>query len=259
MGRRRRVNSVSSINRRHAEGRGQGSLDTYKPAIYTYEIPSRGKVARVWGHTAKRVHHVLSQLEKLYLISLDHDPDVSDIREQKPLRLEDTLLIAAENNIRHPYANQCPAEMTTDFYYCRNGVWHAVAIKESAELENRRVREKLKIEEIYWTRKNVPWRIVTEKDIPLDKVNNLKWLHSGESVTDILPDRSFLNDLTEAFCSVYQNPQISFSDIVNTIEAYCKLPQGAVIQLFKHLVLTGRIRLNLSEPINISDPRIKMY
>ena len=208
MGRRRRVNSVSSINRKHAEGRGCGSLDSYKPAIYTYEIPSRGKVARVRGHTTNRVHHVLSQLEKLVLILLDYDQSVSDIREQKPLCLEDTLLIAAENNIRHPYADQCPVEMTTDFYYCKNGVWHAAAIKESSELENKRVREKLKIEEIYWTKKGVPWRIVTEKDIPLDKVHNLEWLHSGEPITDILPDKSYLKDLSEAFCSVYQDPHI---------------------------------------------------
>lgn len=257
MGRRRRINSERSIRRRHIEGRGQGSFDTYKPAIYTYEIPSLGKVARVKGLTTNRVHHLLSQLEKNFFILLDYDPEVSDIREQVSLRLEDTLMIAARRNIEHPYANHCPAEMTTDFYYCKNGVWHAAAIKESAALRNERVQEKLKIEELYWTDRNVPWSIQTEKNISRDKVKNLLWLHTGESIQNILPNASFLNDLTEAFCSVYQDLRIPFSDIINNIESYCKLPQGTVLQLFKHLVLTGRIPLELSEPINLSDPRIR--
>ena len=51
MGRRRTANTVKKIHQKEAQGRGQGAGSSYKPGIYTYEIPSKGKVARVKGET----------------------------------------------------------------------------------------------------------------------------------------------------------------------------------------------------------------
>lgn len=255
MGRRRKQNSIASIRRKQAEGRGQGSLSSYKPAIYTYEIASRGKVARIKGATTNRVHHLLSQHEKYFLITLDYDPAVTDIREQYPLPLEDTLLIAAETGIRHPYADQCPAVMTTDFFYCRDGKWNAAAIKTSDDLNNKRTLDKLEIEKLYWERKRVPWELVTEKDISRCKASNLLWLHSGEPIEKLIPDPGFLQDLTEAFLEIYHDSTVPFSEAIETIESYCGLMPGTILQLFKHLIRKQLIPIDLSKPINLVEPR----
>lgn len=255
MGRRRKENTIKSIHQKMAQGRGAGSGESYKPGIYVYEIASKGKVARVKGETTGRVHHCLSQHEKYFLMLLDYDPAVTEIREQYLLDLQETLLIAAETGLKHPYADQCPAVMSTDFFYCRDGTWYAVAVKTAEDLKKNRTLKKLEIERIYWERKGIPWRIVTEQDIPRQKAINLQWLHSGEAVETLIPDPVYRQNLTDSFLELYQDYAIPFAEMIDTIESYCKLVPGTMLQMFKHLILEGRIQIDLSEPINTIEPR----
>ncbi len=255
MGRRVRKNTIKRIRAHIVEGRGKGAGPSYKPAIYTYEIPSRGKVARMKGETTGRVHHCLSQLEKNYLIMLDYDPLVSDICEQYSLDLEDTLLISAMTGIEHPHADQTPTVMTTDFLYCKNGNWHASAIKTTEDLNNERTKEKLEIERIYWECFETPWETITEEDIPQPLVTNLVWLHSGESLEKLIPDESNRKNIISSFLELYQNHSVPFSDIVNVTESYCHLVPGTMMQVFKSQIREGAIQLDLSKPIDFYEPR----
>ena len=135
MGRRRKVNSLKRIHNKVTSGRGQRNVTSYESGIYTYEVPSKGKVARVRGTDGQQIHHCLSQHEKHFLTILMHDSEVSEIRDQVLLPLKDTLMLAAQHGLRHPYADQCPAIMSTDFYFCKKGQWEAVAIKPAEELK----------------------------------------------------------------------------------------------------------------------------
>ena len=255
MGRRRGKNTIGKIRRREAEGRGRGEKESYKPGIYTYEIPSKGKVARVKGLTTGRVHHCLSGHEKRFLLILDSDKLVTEIQEQYLLPLEDTLLIAAEAGIKHPSADQCPAVMSTDFFYCRAEKWYAVAIKTTEDLKDKRTQEKLEIEKKYWEKKGVPWKVVTEKDIPRQKATNLEWLRSGEPIEKLIPDDTYRKDLQEAFLELYADSTIPFTEIIDTIEAYCRLVPGTVLQMFKHLIMKNMIAVDLEKPLYLSEPR----
>ena len=49
--------------------------------------------------------------------------------------------------------------------------------KYSKDLDIIRTIEKLEIERHYWQSKGIPWQIITEKDIPMDIQNNIKWLY----------------------------------------------------------------------------------
>jgi hypothetical protein len=95
MGRRGTAWSLEKERRRIKEGRGTGEGAGYKPWITTHDFPSKGQVCRAKGQTTGRIHHMMSSLERDLFLILDYDPDVTDIREQYPLKLEDTLLIAA--------------------------------------------------------------------------------------------------------------------------------------------------------------------
>lgn len=255
MGKRRRKNTIRTYRQKLADGRGQGQKASYKPGIYTYEIPSKGKTARVLGTTTGRVHHCLSQHEKYFLLLLDYDPEVTDIKEQYLLPLDDTLLIAADKGIEHPRANGVAAVMSTDFYYCKGGQWYAVAIKTTEDLKNARVQEKLEIEKAFWENMHTPWRVVTEKDISRQKATNLQWLHTGESVEKLIRDQEDLEKLSECFLELYEDVSVPFSDIIHGLESHCRLIPGTILQLFKHLVCEGKIKLDLSLPIYYDDPR----
>lgn len=259
MGRRRIKNTIRRIRLRIADGRGQLKGKNYKSGIYTYEIPSKGKTARVRGYTTKRIHHCLSQIEKNYLVLLDYDPEVTEILDQAFLSLEDTLLIAAEMHIRHPEADGVPAQMSTDFVYCRNGQWYATAIKSSQDIKKERTLQKLRIEEAYWKKKGIPWTLVTEKDIPMCKVNNLRWLYLGElSVDSLIPKTNQRQSIIAGFLELYGDYSIPFNEITETMESYYHLHSGTMLQLFKWLVREKRIILDLSVPIDPNEPRSLM-
>ena len=257
MGYRRKHNTAQNIQRKKTQGRGRIESTDYKPGIYTYEIPSKGKVARIKGFTTNRVHHCLSQHEKFFFLLLDYDPEIFEIYEQVLLELEYTFLIAAELKIEHPYADQCPAQMSTDFVYRKGDQWYAVAIKTSQDVKKSRVQEKLKIEQLYWERKGIPWRVVTEEEIPRQTAINYQWLHSGEPLENLVPDKAFLENIIAAFLDLYQDYTIPFSEIIDTMESYRHLQPGTMIQIFKHLILDGKIRLDLSIPINTTEPRTR--
>ena len=53
------------------EGRGQGYLNSYKPWITVRDSNSQGRSHRVYGHTTKRTHHLLSDLELATFLLLD--------------------------------------------------------------------------------------------------------------------------------------------------------------------------------------------
>lgn len=255
MGGRHQKNTAERVIRMQQQGRGNIDAKEYTPGIRTYEISSKGKSARIFSYTANRVCHCLSQLEKLFLIILDFDPAVTEIYEQVCLKLEDTLTIAAALNFKHPYADTSVTIMTTDFVYVRDGRQYAVAIKHTDDLKSERTQEKLAIEKAYWEKKHVSWRIVTEKDISRTHAENLVWLHSGEPIEQLVPDNEMRQNLLDAILDLYEDYTIPFSEIITEIESYAGLQTGTVIQLFKHLVCTGRIHLDLCKPIHITEPR----
>lgn len=79
------------------EGRGQGQKENYKPWLYVYNVPSRGRSHRIWSYTSNRVVHCLSDLELSVFLLLEWSFVVDDIREQFPLDLQTTLSTARES------------------------------------------------------------------------------------------------------------------------------------------------------------------
>ncbi len=236
------------------EGCGQGTGADYKPQITIHDLPSQGISARVFGHTTGRIHHLLSRLEEFYFYLIDFDPDVQDIREQFPLRLTETLEIASRFNIKHPQAGSFPYPITTDFLITRADGLHARTIKPSAELEKKRVIEKFSIECQYWREKGVDWKIVTEKDIQWDKARNLQWMYSGISAEEAVPDAALREKASSCILELLCEKQLSFPLILETVGEALSIAQENVIPIFKDLILSGRIAVNLDRPIDFMNP-----
>ena len=238
-------------------GVSQGPGASYIPGISIHDFPSRGISSRSYGQTTGRIHHCLSRNEEYYFIILDHDPDVLDIREQFWLRLSETLEIASRLNIRHPRQGNFPSPISTDFVITRRDGIYARTVKESRELEDPRVLEKFSIEFQYWKEKGIDWKVVTENEINRDLARNLRWLHSGPSVTEIIPDAGLREEASDLLIELIGERQFPFSGMLEIVEEGLGLPSGAAITLFKHLVLAGRVPLDLSQPINFLDPFAK--
>lgn len=187
MGRKRYGFDENRINRFIKEGRGQGTGKNYKPWLTVADVPSLGRVHRVFCPKTEREHHLMSDNEYYAFLLQWWDDSVLDIREQYPLlNRKETLEIAARSGIRHPMhpVSRTLWVLTTDLVLTvRNANGNktvAYAVKEAKALENERTLEKLEIERRYWERREVKWQILTNEQVKNNFTKNLSWILGNE-------------------------------------------------------------------------------
>lgn len=217
------------------EGRGQGYLKDYKPWITIRDISSKGRSHRVFGHTTKRTHHLLSDLELAIFLLLDWNPLITDIREQFPLPLNATLEISEQAKISHPKVRDTLQTISSSFYVNSQTADQpnfAIRTKYTNDLQNERIIEKLELERRYWKSTKTPWYILTEKEIPLVILNNIKWLYPAmrESSTTIYDQ---LNLYIHIFT---QYPELNLIDLSKKIDQSYNLPIGASLAELRELL-----------------------
>lgn len=173
--------SENKIQQLEAEGRGKGTGARYKPWVEVTDFSSRGKSRRIFSRKTGRVHHLLSDVEWQLFLLLEFSRNVIDIREQYPLRRDETLSLAAQRNIRHPIypGTKVPAVMTCDFLvtFERDGqkTLAAFSCKRSDGAEDARKVELLEIERAYFDALGIPHHLVFHSELPTNKFNNLAW------------------------------------------------------------------------------------
>lgn len=162
------------------ECRGNGLGVHYHPWITVRDVPSDGRSHHVFGHKSQRTHHLLSDLELAVFLTLEWNSQTTDIREQFPLKREDTLDIALDNGIKHPSESGVKLYMSSDFIVDSLDLQlprYVIQAKYTNFLMDPRVIEKLEIERRYWLLKKVPWFLVTEKDVSPTLVQNISWIY----------------------------------------------------------------------------------
>jgi len=180
MAAKRRIISEATFFKWIKEGRGNGQNQNYRPWLTVRDLPSLGRVHRVFGHKSRRTHHLLSDLELSVFLLLEWLPDVTQIREQFPLDRTLTRKIAADAGITHPAQNGVDQFMSSDFLVDSSNeeapkfVFQA---KYANKLDDERTVEKLELERRYWLEKGVPWYLITDQQIPKEVSKNVKWLY----------------------------------------------------------------------------------
>ena len=148
---------------------GTGTGANYKSYIQVGEFGSRGISSCIVDYKVHRTVHLLSQVEVMAWYLLRWDDDNLDIREQYPLPKEDTLKIADNYGLPHPYSCNGPRTMTTDLLITRKEGLFAVSVKAtSSGLSDSNITN-LFIEQQYWLSQGVPWKLIT-KDQMNDKL-----------------------------------------------------------------------------------------
>lgn len=264
MAKRNRSTTLSVIERRIKEGRGQGHFADYKPWITVHDVPSRGVVTRILGWKSGRLHHYLSEhFELAHHYQLEWSQVVVDIREQYPLLpLEKTLYIANKLGIKHPTdpKTKHPIVMTTDMLLTvrRDNELEFIAhsIKPTTNL-NKRVLEKLEIERRFFKDAGISWHLITENQINYDLVKNVEWLHSAriiEEIDNLVP--SAIRELEPLLFEGIKKREKPLAKTTQEFDQQLGLEPGTCIQVVKHLVanrywlvdMTKRIRPTL-EPL----------
>lgn len=253
MAKRRYAIDEAKIARFIKEGRGLGCSADYKPWLTIQDISSLGRSTRIYGKKTKRQHHLFSDLETGLFLLLDWDERVVDLREQFPLDRKVTQMLAAKMGIVHPrdMSTQTDIVMTTDMLvdvHNESGSSQiAFSVKPSSKLEDKRTLEKLELERRYWERSGIPWRLVTEHELPVVRVANLRWLHEMHSLDgQQSAHENYWHDLCVRFLSELANFRTGLvHDFFIYLQNECGFADGEPMTALRHLAATKRITIDL--------------
>ncbi len=241
--------SDQQIQKRIKEGRGQGEGRNYKPWIQTWDVSSLGRSHRIFGNRSCRLHHLLSDLELAIFLTLDWQHSVLDIREQFPLRVEDTTRLADELGISHAVFKGTPQVLSSDFLVTfdrQTQPLMAFQAKYSADLSKPEVIERLQLEKRYWEDKRIPWAIITEKEISKEVVMNIQWLYPAESekVAEDELHHQFLLFQTQ----FNKQPNDSIIKIAQQLDLAYNQESGQALFWLRHLLARRYFQFDINLP-----------
>lgn len=206
-------NEVTKLNKWKLDHQRTG---VYKPFITVRQVRKVGR--RYWGLCPIQHHHnhLLSDGEYRAYRKLMLDPTCVEVLEQYPLDLDETLNIAIALNLIHPrnYRNNLAYIMTTDFlvtYRPRNNHEFKIAYTfkyfddiyvedEHGNImrQNARTWQKFEIEMQYWQRRNIGYKVITERDATKAESWNYNYFILGI-------DLSVSHDELKTFCIAFIN------------------------------------------------------
>ncbi|MGQ7243882.1 TnsA endonuclease N-terminal domain-containing protein [Salinicola sp. V024] len=246
-----------AVERHISQGFGNGVGDSYKPWLRVQDVPSRGRSHRIQGLKVDRVHHVLSDLERAYLLICEFSENVTDIREQYPLLPRETAQAAA-NSLGVRYArypgSSVPLVMTTDFLLTvtqLDGSQKLVArtIKYESELVGKgalRTLEKFEIEKMFWNKQGIEWGIITETRISRNLIKNLGLLRKYATLPRPLLDPSLQSDFISRLVELRPYP-LTAAECLKKIASRLYISYQDAKYIYLYLVWNKRIKVDLRE------------
>ncbi|ENA27067.1 hypothetical protein HMPREF1487_09546 [Pseudomonas sp. HPB0071] len=221
-----------------------------------------GRSHKIPGVKIERLHHLLSDLERAYLLVCEFSENVVDIREQYPLLpAESTQAIAKAIGVRYPRykSTALPLVMTTDFLLTvrqPNGDFKSVArtIKYQQDLNSLRTLEKLEIERRFWMSQGVDWAIVTEEMFTPDLIKNLGLLRRYAKLPRVLTSSVLHAEFLELLESSKAYPWAT-SECLRRIATRLGIAYGDARDIFFNLIWRKVILIDLSNaPLHLKSP-----
>jgi len=262
MGNGKNVWTIEKYNRFIKEGRGQGEGINYKPFWTITDFPTYGRASRILGFKTGRIHHFFSDIEKNLFLLLDFDENnnISDIREHYPLLNLEEIIDTCEDLRLDRFKDKQTGEkyiITTTFLITLKGisgkVKHvAISVKGSSELNKDITIQRLEIERRFWEEKNIPWAIITDKEIPKIKCKNIEWIHStlrdSEEFGISNEKRTYYK---ETLKNLLENMDDEVRKIISYFEESNNLSEGIGLYIFKYLIANREIKVDLDKEIKL--------
>jgi hypothetical protein len=241
----------AAIDARQRAGFGEGRGSEYKAWHFATDISGDSRVHRVFSSKFQRTIHLLSDVERDAFEILEYSQDVVELEEQKPIEREDTLRIARELNVRHPYypGTGVPTVMTIDLMVYRRldggklspQAWDC---KYSLDDKDERQVDKLQITRRYCEERGIPHWLVFRGSLPAASLTNVKWIRGGTLKSGELEPyegafEEHLNAMALNLSLVGVNPKHAsrtLSQFCTGYEISQGLPRGLGLRLAKTLL-----------------------
>ena len=251
MSRKKIIWSDNKVNQFIKEGRGQGEGAKYIPWLKVGDFSSLGRCHRIKDTRNGRTHHFFSDLEKNYYYYLFWNEDIIDIREQYPLfPVFETEEIANKLGIKHPQYNGFNTVMTTDILFTTFNKMYARSLKMSTDISKQRIREKLEIEKVYWDKRGIDFKVVTEKSFSRVVARNVEKLFGYYEFPFKNMDMTEQTRLSEELIkNILMNENKTVSEICMNRDVKENMKSGCNLNLFFHLASRKIIPINIENSI----------
>lgn len=240
------------------EGRGQGVGKDYKPWINTYEFSSKGRATRLFSKKTNRIHQLHSDNQYRAFLLFEFNESVIDIRESFPL-LDVLEVIDDQDDLRFDRfvdkETGQPFVLTTNFLLTikdRNGNERYVArsIENTTELNKKVTFERLEIERRYWLEKGIDWKVMTSKELPRQLAKNIEWVR--ETLFDE-KSKSTEDAAARLYLLLKTNQHLILREALKLFDKIEGLDSGAALLLFRYLIATHQIQVDMFGKIDMSD------
>ena len=121
----------------------------------------------------------------------------------------------------------------------------ALQVKPSSKLEDKRTVEKLEIERRYWLQKEIPWFLITEKQIPQAVFKNIEWLYSLQTEND---DEADYKHLEQYSAWILQNTNLKIIDLCKDLDSSYSLPIGESLFQLRSLLAKRYFHFDIRIP-----------
>ncbi|WP_047154581.1 heteromeric transposase endonuclease subunit TnsA [Aneurinibacillus tyrosinisolvens] len=247
------------------DGRGQGKFESYVPFIQIHDFGSLGRSSRVKTWRFNRIYHLLSDAETRYFYLTEWEDEILDVREHYPLYDLQEVLGEQKDIDVNKFTDKksgFPYILTTTFLITvkdDKGNSYDVArnIRASHELEKATTIERFELIRRYFEKINMDWGIVTQKEIApfAIKAKNIEWVHPCRFLDETTEfTRNDITYLTNLFLERLHGNRSLIRDITSSFDSYINLETGTGLLLFKHLIATKQIKVNMNEKIDLNKP-----
>jgi len=130
-------------------------------------------------------------------------------------------------------------------------------VKESEELNDERVIEKLEIERVYWESRGIDWGIVTEKEIPATFAKNVEILRPFHQPGDASSSKLSPQDIYDAFrflTDLVTTQDLPLREAGAICDGQFGFVRGSSLDLAYHLIATRRWKIDMNNPLDPDQP-----
>lgn len=257
MNNKKRADFIKRAERWSINKSDERELMEYEPFFTVRDVPSLGRCHRIPSWSVGRLHHLFSDLEASVFYIADYSSAIIDIREQYPLLpLEETIAIADEIGVRHPAHCGRVHVMSTDLLLThRDGNLVPVCIKLSAEFEKKRIREKLEIERVYWARRDLRLKFVTEQQISQPLARAVAWVHVYREPEGLHVGRYTIGQVINGLDEIFERHRsMPLSAASRRVDSDFGLDPGQTLAVARHAIAQRHWRIDLRRGIDTLQP-----
>jgi hypothetical protein len=263
---------ATNIERRRKEGFGEGEGASYKPWSTAQSFSSRGMTHRVFSEKTGRMHTYYSTPELGCGLLLEWSDEVLDYREQFPMHdLAETQEIATALGYEHPTRRrrskgQTIEEdmvMTVDFLVTLareiddvRQVAISVKLVESLDdsAQQQRTLEKEEIARRYWERRGVPFRFVTDRELPRVLIENLSLVFHYVQLDGLgIPEEQIPSVLDHLYDRIAAAPGVAVNRTC-LMDERLRLPRNTSASLVWHAIATKRWSVDMTARLDPERP-----